>query len=380
MRSEGITINVCGDLYIDPQLDRKDFFSDEIIALFSNTDFNIVNLESPVTTGQEKKIVKTGPHLKGSSDIPYYLKQINANLVTLANNHIMDYGAGGLLSTISLCNENTIGYVGAGNSPEEAGKSFHFEKQNIKTSIINFTENEWSVARNNRPGANPMNIIENVRSIRKAKESSDFVIVIIHGGHEFYSLPSPRMVSQYRFYAENGASVIICHHSHCISGFEEYKGVPIFYGIGNFLFTEKCEIDSWYTGLVIRLHLTKSMGPDWEVIPVRQNRETYLLSILKEEERQKVISGFDTFSEVISDELLLLKKWEAFVEEMSGEIMDVFSPVQFFNSRRLSSALRKTGAGRLFTRKAHFKQILNYIRCESHYDLAKNIISKFIEK
>ena len=58
--------------------------------------------------------------------------------------------------------------------------------------------------------------------------------MIVHGGHECYNLPSPRMQKQYLFYADQGADIVVGHHTHCISGYEVYKGVPIYYSLGNF--------------------------------------------------------------------------------------------------------------------------------------------------
>ena len=70
----------------------------------------------------------------------------------------------------------------------------------------------------NNIGANPIDIIDNAAQIKKAKKECDFVIVIAHGGHEYYNLPSPRMQKLYRFFAENGADIVIGHHTHCVSG------------------------------------------------------------------------------------------------------------------------------------------------------------------
>ena len=104
--------------------------------------------------------------------------------------------------------------------------------------IFNFCENEWSIAESDNPGANPMDIIDNANQIKYARELADYVIVIVHGGHEYYNLPSPRMQKQYRFYADQGADIVVGHHTHCISGNEVYKGVPIYYSLGNFIFTK----------------------------------------------------------------------------------------------------------------------------------------------
>ena len=88
-----------------------------------------------------------------------------------------------------------------------------------------------------------MDIIDNTNQIREAKASHDKVIVIVHGGHEYYNLLSPRMQKQYRFYADQGADIVVGHHTHCISGNEIHNGVPKYYSLGNFLFTGRSTIE-----------------------------------------------------------------------------------------------------------------------------------------
>ena len=126
--------------------------------------------------------------------------------------------------------------VGAGDNLQQASKPLYIKIKNKTIAILNFAEQEFSVAGKNTAGANPLNIIDNYHSIQDAKQQADILLVIVHGGHEGYPLPSPRMVQTYRFFAEIGASVVVGHHTHCASGFEVYHGVPIFYSLGNFIF------------------------------------------------------------------------------------------------------------------------------------------------
>jgi len=379
MKNKEISINICGDFYSDSSSLNENYFSDEIVELFKKSDLNIVNLECPVVNDKNKKIFKIGPHLSGSPFTFSYLRQINTGLVTLATNHLMDYGPEGLLHTLNLCKENSVSYVGAGLSLDEARKPFVFESDCTKISVLNFAENEWAIATENKSGANPLNIVNNVRQIRRAREISDIVLVIIHGGHEQYHLPNPRMVSQYRFYAENGASVVVGHHPHCISGFEVYNDVPIFYSLGNFLFTWKSVRESWYIGLILNLRIGKNAKTEWDLIPVKQAKNTFYLTLLDGIDKQNIMSDIDKYSMIISDEKLLSEMWESYVEKWYDEKIDLCSPVQLFGNRRIINALRKTGLSRFFRRKDHYANIFHNIRCESHYDLLKRIFEKFLE-
>jgi len=375
-----ISINICGDFYLNTLSADEKYFTEDILELFHQSDYNIVNLESPVAKNNNNKIYKTGPCLSGSPHTFLYLKQIRTNLVTLANNHLMDFGQQGLYDTLTECRFNSINHVGAGMSLEEAGMPFILEKDEIKVAILNFAENEWSAADVNKSGANPLDIIENVRQIRKAREVCDFVLVIVHGGIEFYHLPTSRMVSQYRFFAENGASVIIGHHPHCISGMENYQGVPIFYSLGNFLFTMRSKRESWYTGIILNLKLRQNRELFYELIPVSQDKSSFTLTLLEGEDKQNVNSAIEKYSAIISDEKLMSENWNSFVEEQYEEKIDIFSPVQVFSNKYIIKILQKSGMNRYLRRKKQYAQILNHIRCESLNDISKCVLKKFIKK
>src|SRR5690606_37803748 len=117
------------------------------------------------------KIVKTGPHLQSEAETTLpYLKQLGVDVATLANNHILDYGNQGLADTFDALEKANIAYVGAGNNYEKSRQAFSFGKDDVKIAILNFAENEWSTTFDDAPGANPLDIIENVKQIQKAKE------------------------------------------------------------------------------------------------------------------------------------------------------------------------------------------------------------------
>jgi len=188
-------MNICGDFYLSQidsfKLSSRDILG-EVFDVFVSSEMNIVNLEAPITTNNTK-IIKTGPHLKHSPAILDFLKNSNINVVTLANNHILDFGEDGLNHTFQYLNTNYICKVGAAENIVSAGKPLKKSIGDSTIAIINICENEWSVASANKAGTNPLDVIENVKQIKEAKKYVDFVLVIIHGGHENYNLPSPKM-------------------------------------------------------------------------------------------------------------------------------------------------------------------------------------------
>src|SRR5690554_5418214 len=175
-------IIIAGDLVVNQNY-KVNNIKQEVLELFKNSDFNIINLEAPITTSASR-IQKTGPHLKSDKKSTIdILKNLNINLCTLANNHVLDYGEQGVLDTLNFCKENNIQTVGAGKNKEEAARVFYLESDVGKIAIINIAENEWASATENTAGANGMDLIDDIKTIQEAKKKSDFVFVIVHGGH-----------------------------------------------------------------------------------------------------------------------------------------------------------------------------------------------------
>lgn len=372
----GINIIIGGDLFVTPACTTKNLFSKEIVELFGNSDLNIVNMECPIIEGENyDKIQKTGPHLHTNNNIYPLLKQLNIHAVTLANNHILDFGTKGLISTISGCINNGILTVGAGENINSASKSIIIEKEGFKITLVNFCEHEFSIAGKDSAGANPLDIIDNIREIKQAKTFADFVIVIVHGGHEHYNLPSPRMVKQYHFFAENGADAVIGHHTHCISGYEVYNNVPIFYGLGNLLFTMPCNYKGWNNGLLLKIELDKKEPLKWELIPTQQTPDDFRLSLCQEPVRKRILEEILNYSQIIAHEEELLNSWEEYARKMESQVLKDFSPINILPGRYLRSLLIKLGLNKIIFREKYVIPLLNLIECESLHDLSLYILN-----
>ncbi|WP_062618838.1 CapA family protein [Aequorivita aquimaris] len=369
-------ILITGDfvINIDYPIDN---INKEIISLFQNSDYNIVNLEAPVTNSNSK-IIKTGPHLKVNKvSTLAVLKVLEIDLVTLANNHVLDYDQQGVLDTLRFCQENSIATVGAGKNKETASKVFYIESAEGKIAIINMAENEWASATEITAGANGMDLIDDAKQIQEAKSKSDFVFVIVHGGHEFYNLPSPRMQKQYRFYIDNGADMVIGHHTHCISGREIHNGKPIYYSLGNFLFTEPSTYNDWYTGLVLEIEINegKVTTSHFSVI---QNKDNFGLSLLSGKAKENIDKRFATYSSEIQDFATLKNSWEYFVKQRTKTYSSYWSPSTFVKNKYLKAVLNKTGI--LKPQKKASALYLNLLRCEAHRDASKVFLNEILKK
>ena len=371
-------ILITGDLFVSDQYYSNQIIDKSIQDLFSKAEYRIVNLEAPITDDRsENKIIKTGPHLRMSEQSAIsVLKQLNIDGVTLANNHILDYGTKGLLDTFDTLKSKEIAYVGAGTNLKDAARYITLNKEGVKIAVINFCENEWSIAEEDSPGANPMDIIDNANQIKEAKATHDKVIVIVHGGHEYYNLPSPRMQKQYRFYAEQGADIVVGHHTHCISGNEIHNGVPIYYSLGNFLFTSKSTIEDWYTGLVLEVNIEKGNLTS-KLHPVEQQKETFELSLLIGKKREDIIKRISKYNAIIEDEEKLKNEWDNYVDTKYDVYLNYWSPFSFISNRYVRGVLNRLGIKGL--NKKGIALALNLMRCESHADMSKEVNKKYLK-
>jgi poly-gamma-glutamate capsule biosynthesis protein CapA/YwtB (metallophosphatase superfamily) len=382
-----IKINIAGDLFLGRRLEPiainnpNTLFDNEIVQLFNASDFNILNLESPLTnSGDEYKILKTGPNLKAAPKTICALNSIRTDLVTLANNHIYDYGEKGLTDTLEICKKNNIATVGAAVSLDKASNIFFRKINEITIAVVNISENEWCNANDKHGGANPMNIIANTNSIKEARLKADIVILIIHGGHEYYNYPSPRMVEQYRFYAQGGASAIISHHSHCISGYEVFEEVPIFYGLGNFLFDTETETKGWHEGILVNLQISPQKNITWDLHPYKQCKENLRVELLDNNEKLAVENKINHINSTIADPEKLKEKFNELVESQKKYILSMFSTSYFINHKYFRSAIRRLGLERFFLRRIQLKSILNYSRCEAHKDITFEVLLNYLKE
>lgn len=345
------------------QEDYAGIFND-FLPFIKESDIAITNLECPVTNS-DIGIKKTGPNLKAPEKTIAALKFAGFNLVTLANNHILDYGTEGLNSTVELCRKSGIDYVGVGANLKEARKTFYCEIKGIRLAFVNFCENEWSTTSGNTPGAHPLDPVANYYDIKEARTKADHVIVIVHGGHEHYALPSPRMQETYRFFADAGASIVIGHHTHCISGYEIYKDIPIFYSLGNFIFDWNNQRNSpWNLGYAVQLKVSKD-NVLFEILPYKQGEIIPGICLPDIHEKEKIIKDIIRLSDIIGNETLLNKAFETYAQKQKMTYEFYLEP---FGSRLFSSLyFRNLLPSFLTTKKRNL--LLNVVRCEAHRDL-----------
>ena len=352
---------------------EKNIFGD-LLEIIRNADLSITNLECPLTLSNNA-IEKIGPNLKAHPHIAALLRDAGFDMVTLANNHIYDFGQQGLFDTLESLKKNELTYVGAGLDLREAQKTKFIEIKGIRLAIINIAEIEFSCADAEHGGANPMELIDNFQQIKSAKRKADHVVLIVHGGHENYHYPSPKRLKRYRFFAESGASVIIGHHTHCINGYEQHNGVPIFYSLGNFFFpwTFKHVPQSWHEGYAILLKVSKQ-SLLFEVIPYEQCKNGSLT--IERNHNDEIKKNIVKINNVLTNDRQIEENWRKFINEKAFLYLIKISGFGRFRS----GILRRLGLLNLFYRKSQLNNVLQMIRCQAHREAAEDIVSEYFKK
>jgi len=373
-------ILITGDLVVKEEYDGNKKIDPSIKELFHKSDLNIINLEAPVTQSISK-ISKTGPNIKSEKNSALnVLKILKVDLVTLANNHILDYGESGVKDTLHFCEEYNIGTVGAGMNLEDAAKTFFVNSDEGKIAIVNFAENEWTSATKTRAGSNPICLEDNYKQIIEAKQNADFVITIVHGGHEHYQYPSPATQKRYRFYAEIGSDAVIAHHTHCIGGVEMYKETPICYSLGNFLFPKDKQMkESWYTGLIASLEIKKEKPVQVKLLPVELNKNTNQLNLLQGNKKESIEKKLEAINDIILNPEKLEQEFESFVKRVEPGFIKRLTPIGAFTNRYVNGGLYKSKVYKWFLNNIYVKESLNRIRCEAHHEVLMKMYSNMFD-
>jgi poly-gamma-glutamate capsule biosynthesis protein CapA/YwtB (metallophosphatase superfamily) len=211
-------------------------------------DIVFANLETPLTASnhgldKERKIV-----LKAEPESVVALTSAGINLISLSNNHILDYYEKGLFDTMEILDQNGIKHAGAGKNIEEARKPAIIEKNGIKTALLAYTTfAELTYAgkpyQNFAAGPEKSGLVrdryETIREdILKIRDQVDLVAISMHWGVEDSFKVTNEQKELAHKLIDDGADMILGHHPHQFQGIEVYKGKPIFYSMGNILFDQ----------------------------------------------------------------------------------------------------------------------------------------------
>lgn len=248
--------------------------SDELKSLIQSCDLKIVNFEVPL-----KPDVNLPPQDRErffqNDDAPDFLRELGFNLFSMANNHVFDWGDEGFLKTKSSLGDAAFG----AGTYDEAYRLKVLEVEGLKIGFIALSFAAYKgvfddVTRRDGLGCAYINDLRVNHDIIEAKKQVDFLFVLPHDGIEYIDVPTPETIARYRDFIDYGADGVIGTHPHCPQGWEEYKGKPIFYSLGNFLFNSKKGYDfratkpHWYEGLCVVMTIAAG-NVSWEVVNTR---------------------------------------------------------------------------------------------------------------
>ncbi len=201
-------------------------------------DIAVINLEGPLTTVNEA-IAK--PYVfKADPEYARMLKMAGVDLADLANNHIFDYGAQGLLQTIEALQKVGIRYVGAGCNKEEAHRPVIFTIKGLKIGFLAYygvKAHEESHPATDSTAGTALRRLKWIRQdVRALRPRVDFLVVMFHWGFEKESQPRAFQIRFAHRVISYGADLIVGHHPHVLQGVEKYKQGLVVYSLGNFIF------------------------------------------------------------------------------------------------------------------------------------------------
>lgn len=377
MSEDTIKILITGDFCpinrIEDLALKQDYSSifNDFIDVFRGNDLNVVDLECPLTRSNSAR-PKTGPHQKAHPDCINILKFTEVGLAAMSNNHIMDYDSQGAEETINLCRKHGIQTLGIGRNANEASKPYSVVIKSKKIAFLNYADNEFLNTPDGSFISNPIDPVGCFYDIQNAKESHDYIIVIVHAGNEFYELPSPRTKKMYRYFIDLGADVVVSHHTHAWSGYEIYNSKPIFYGLGNFIYDWPGKRNSrWNQGYVIRLKF--SGGSDFEIIPLNQCNDRPGVFHLNSKEKDLFNEEISRLNKIIFDDQLLETEFRKYCKSVFP-MYDAFIEPGF---GKYIASLRKRGFfPKLMSRQKRLL-LLNLTRCESHRDVLLRMLKQY---
>lgn len=228
--------DICTDCYQDK--DIIEFKKTDLYKFLENYDGEIIgNLESPILKNNIFENLNKFSLLNKPSLFEMY---DYCNIFTLANNHIFDQGFDGFKETISYLRSNNKKYFGADENINLARKPLFLSFKNLRIALLGYncySTNSEHNANRSAYGCSPLIYDYVIEDIKKAKEKgSDYVFILPHWGIENEFYPTVEQVAFARNLIESGADGIIGSHTHTIQAFELFKGKPIYYSLGNFLF------------------------------------------------------------------------------------------------------------------------------------------------
>jgi poly-gamma-glutamate capsule biosynthesis protein CapA/YwtB (metallophosphatase superfamily) len=192
------------------------------------------NLEGPLAARARKKERNFSYRVR--PETAAVMAQVGVNVVTLANNHLVDCGRSGVLETLAAVKAAGVAVIGAGRNEREAHAPVVRDAHGLRVGLLGYYWNRRTAATADLPGSamDPPEALE--ADITALRATTDRIVVTFHWGIPYEREPLPEDRVKARLAIELGADVVVGHHPHVAQPFEIHWGRPIFYSVGNFTF------------------------------------------------------------------------------------------------------------------------------------------------
>ena len=330
MKKNKTSIVFTGDIGFDRYMDRRweddGLLSKTVLDFFHSADHTVANVEGALIDAVDDGSRGVFFHSM-NPEATRVLKNIHADIWSIGNNHTMDAGREGVISTRKIAADLGCRTIGAGLNETEASQPVYLDEAGgIGMFCVSYM-NECIPATATEPGIFRWDDLDAIkRRIDEIKAKCRWCIVVSHGGEEFTSLPSPYTRDRYLKFLELGADVVVGHHPHVPENYELFDdGKAIFYSLGNFIFDTNYQRVHLYTdvGVLLKLIFTEE----------KMDFEAMGIQIVRGDERIDAAPLPDVFTNIPAEEYALLAPLsaKAFVEEDRRKMI-YLEPERFTNA------------------------------------------------
>ncbi|KAM3114434.1 CapA family protein [Phormidesmis sp. 146-33] len=264
---------------------------------YRQADVAMVNLEAPLTTATTPQPNKEF-NFKASPETAQILKNGGIDIVNLANNHVMDYQTIGLEETLKTLDQAGIDYVGAGRNAQEARRPEIIDVKGQRIAYLGYYDGDFQTAGDSTPGTNEGQQDRIAADIKAIRDQVDWVVVNYHWGVELAKYPTDAQMDLAHFTIDQGADLVVGHHPHILQGAEIYKGRPIVYSLGNFIFGGSSRSD--YDTAVLKVGL-KDNQMKVEFLPVEV--KSYQPKVVSGDRGTEILRQIENVSDIFQEPL-----------------------------------------------------------------------------
>ena len=280
--NEETTLAFTGDIGFDRYMDGKwedpELIGGEVLSYLHGADHVVANVEGPLVDR------KTNTATEGTVQLLHtmnpgavrVLKACHADIWNLCNNHMMDAGDAGVAATLQEAKKAGAKTIGAGMNAAQAAEPLFLPDAGGIGIISCGYRRGCKPAGEEKAGCLLWNDLDTIRAnIERIHKTCRWCILVVHGGEEFTSLPSPYTRDRYHLFLKMGADAVVAHHPHVPMNYETVGDKVIFYSLGNFIFDTDYQRAQFNTekGILVRLHLTREKL-SWDALGIRINRKT----------------------------------------------------------------------------------------------------------